>query len=274
MALDNVKHSSADGPLGDIAYLARSDHRVSALVVLSDSPQSRDELCETTDVSSSTIRRTLGEFEKRSWVRKNGHQYEATQLGSFIAEAMQELIDRVETERKLRDVWHWLPDEFGELSVETWTDLRVTVAEPDFPYRPINRFESLLQGTTRFRCLRPEVALMEPCFELLFQLLKAQANVTLIDRRACHAYFISTYPQRTAEMIQRDTFTVLEHDQLPLYGIGLLDDRVTISCFEQDSGTVRALIDTASPEVREWAESVYASYRTDARPIDMQQIVG
>ncbi|UWG50443.1 Transcriptional regulator, contains HTH domain [Halalkaliarchaeum sp. AArc-CO] len=274
MVLDNVKHSAADGPLGDIAYLVRSDHRVSVLVVLSDCPQGRDELCERTDVSSSTIRRTLGEFEKRSWVCKNGHQYEATQLGSFIAEAMQVLIDRVETERKLRDVWHWLPEEFGELSVETWPDLRVTVAEPDFPYRPINRFESLLQGTTRFRCLRPEVSLMEPCFGLLFQLLDDEANITLIDRRACHAYFLSTYPERSAEMIQRDTFTALEHDRLPSHGIGLLDDRVTISCFEKGSGTVRALIDTDSQEVREWAESIYASYRADARPIDSQQIVG
>lgn len=274
MVLDNVRHSTADGSLGDVAYLARSEHRVSALVALSNRPRDRSELCELTGVSSSTIRRTLSEFEKRSWVRKNGNQYEATQLGSFIAEAMQELIHRVETEQKLRDVWHWLPDEFGGFSIETWTDLRVTVAEPDFPYRPINRFESLLQGTTRFRCLRPEVALMEPCLELLLQLLDDEADITLIDRRACHAYFISTYPERSAEMIERDTFTALEHDQLPSHGIGLLDDRVTISCFEKDSGTVQALIDTDSPEVREWAESVYASYRADARPIDTQRIVG
>ncbi len=73
-------------------------------------------------------------------------------------------------------------------------------------------------------------------------------------------------------MLKQDNFTVLEHNELPSYGIGLLDDRVAISCYEQDSGTVQAMIDTDVPEVRDWANSVYASYRSDARPIESQRI--
>lgn len=46
---------------------------------------------------------------------------------------MEDLLERVETERKLRDVWNWLPDEVGDFPVETWTDLTVTVADPDPP---------------------------------------------------------------------------------------------------------------------------------------------
>lgn len=273
MAIGNIKHGGAESPIDDIAYLARSEHRVPTLVALTERPRSRSELCELTGVSSSTIRRSLGEFEDRTWIRKEEHQYVATRLGKAIAVGMEDLLARAETERKLRDVWHWLPDGVRRLSVETWAEMTVTVAEPDSPYRPVNRVESLLRTTTAFRFLRPEVALMEPCLAVLLQLIDDGATITLVDRPSCHTYFLSTYPERSSEMLKQENFTVLEHDELPSYGIGLLDDRVVISCYEQESGIVQAVVDTDVPTVRNWANSVYDSYRSDARPIKPRQLV-
>lgn len=261
-----MKSYTTESPIDDVAYLARSEHRVDALVAMTTRPRNRSELCELTGVSSSTIRRTLGEFEDRSWIRKEGYRYETTQLGAVIASGIEELLGRVETERSLRDVWRWLPDEVTEFPVETWSDMTVTVAEPDSPYRPVNRFTSLLRGTNGFRFLGPEVALMEPCLDVLHRLLDDGVDITLVDRPSCHTYFFSTYPEQSTEMLKRDNFTVLEHDDLPQYGIGLLDDRVALSCYQQDCGTVKALIDTDAPLVREWAESVYASFESEARP--------
>ncbi|WP_433634041.1 helix-turn-helix transcriptional regulator [Halomicrococcus sp. NG-SE-24] len=209
----------------------------------------------------------MSEFEDRNWVRKEGYQYVATRLGEAIATGMEDLIELSETEQKLRDIWHWLPDEVIELPTETWSELTVTLPEPDSPYRPVNRFKSLLQQTNEVRYLRPEVALMEPCFDALLSLIDAGVDMTLIDRPSCHAYFITTYPERSLEMEKRDNFTVLEHDKLPQCGIGLLETRVIISCYEQDSGSVQALIDTDVPAIREWAESTYASFEIDARPV-------
>ncbi len=269
-----MKQHTTDSPIVDIAYLARSEHRVPTLIALTERPRSRSELCELTGVSSSTMRRTLEEFNDRFWVRKDGYQYVATRLGEAIASGMNDLIERVETERKLRHVWHWLPDTISELPFDTWSELTVTVAEPDAPYRPARRFESLLRETTTVRFLRPEVALMDLCFDLLHRLVAEGADITLIDRPECHAYFLSTYPVRSSEMEHHDNFTVLEHDEFPPYGVGLLDARVTISCYEPGSGTVHALIDTDTPAVREWAEAVYETYRSSARGFESQPSVG
>ncbi|WP_418286220.1 helix-turn-helix transcriptional regulator [Halorubrum sp. DTA46] len=217
------------------------------------------------------MRRTLDEFNDRRWIDKDGYQYVATRLGEAIASGIEDLIERVETERKLRSVWQWLPDAISAFPFETWSDLTITVAEPDAPYRPVGRFESLLRETTTVRFLRPEVALMDLCFDLLYQLIAEGVEMRLIDRPECHRYFLSTYPNRSSEMIRQDHFTILEHDNLPSYGTGLLDDCVTISCYERDSGTVHALIDTDAPAVREWAESLYETHRADARRVELQK---
>ena len=272
MDMNSTLYQTPDSPIGDVAYLSRSKHRIPALIALSERARSRSELCEEIGVSSSTIRRTLNEFEDRLWIRKDGYQYVATRLGEAIATEMDDLLDWFETERKLRDVWHWLPDEISEFPIETWSELTITVADPDVPYRPVKRFESLLKETTTLRFLHPAVALMDPCFDVLCQQVDNGADVTLIDRPNCHTYFLSTYPKRSSELLQQDNFTVLEHDELPPHGTGLLNDRVVISCYEQDSGTVQAVIDTDVRVIHKWAQSVYEGYRSGARPIESQQI--
>ena len=145
----------------------------------------------------------------------------------------------------------------------------VTVAEPDAPYRPVDRFESLLEETNELRLVRHDIALMEPCFEVLVQLIDDGVDVALVARPESHTYFLSTYPERSVNMMQQDNFTVLEHDDLPSCGTGLLDERVVISCYEQDSGTVHVLIDTDVAAVREWGQSVCETYASEAQPVEL-----
>jgi predicted transcriptional regulator len=209
----------------------------------------------------------LNQFEDRIWIRRDGYQYTATRLGEVIASGMEDLIERVETEQKLRNVWHWLPDEVSEYP-ETWVAMTVTVAEPDAPYRPVNRFKSLLRETDELRFVRPEIAMMEPCLDVLRQQIDGGVDIVLVDRPRSHTYFLSTYPEHSSEMMQQDNFTVLEHDDLPPHGVGLLDERVAVSCYEQDSGTVHALIDTDVAAVREWAQSVFETYTSEAQPVE------
>ncbi|WP_254863634.1 helix-turn-helix transcriptional regulator [Halovivax gelatinilyticus] len=256
------------GAIGDVAYLARSDHRVPTLVALTERPRSRSELCELTGVSSSTIRRTITEFETRSWIRKEGYRYEATRLGEAVSSGMVDLLERVETERKLRDVWNVLPDEAAGLVVDAWTDVTVTLAVPNFPYRPVNRFESLLRWANEVRFLRPEIALMEPCLDTLHRRIDEGGEITLVARPSCHEYFFSSYPERSSEMVAQETFSVLECDDLPPYGIALLDDVVALCCYDGDRGTVQALVETDVSTVREWAESTYEQVHREARALD------
>ena len=250
----------------DVAFLARSTHRVVALGALAERPRSRSELLATTGVSSSTIGRTLGAFERRNWIRRNGRAYEATQLGAFVASGMRRLTERLETERRLRDVWQWLPDEASGFTVDMCADAVVTVAGATDPYRPVNRFRSLLGRTDRFRFVGFDLALLEPCKDEFRRRVVDGMRAEIIDPPSVARHVLSIYPDHCVAPLESGNLSILIHDDVPPYGVSLFDDRVGISGYDPDSGTVQVLVDTDAPAARAWAESTYETYRREARP--------
>lgn len=265
--------SSTESPIDDIGYLARSEHRAPTLVALTVRPRSRSELWELTGVSSSTIRRTLSEFEDRNWIRRNEYQYEVTRLGAYIASAVAELIERVEIERNLRDVWHWLPGEESGFTVEMCAGAVVTVAEADDPYGPINRFRTLIGETDRFRFIESSLALCEPHRDEFCQRVIDGLQAEIIDPPSVAKYIRSTYPELSSETLASGNLTIRLHDDLPPYGIGIFDHRIAIFGHDPDSVTVRVLLDTDSRDAREWAKEKYSFYRRKTPTVPFETVV-
>ncbi|TYL36449.1 MarR family transcriptional regulator [Natronococcus pandeyae] len=256
--------------IDDVAFLTRSPHRVVALEALSDAPQDRDDLRAVTGSSSSTVRRLLREFEDRNWVERTGHHYQATQLGAFVARAMTAVIDRIETERRFREIWEHAPGEDDGFTIDMCIDATVTVAEPTNPYCTIDRFRSLLKAASEFRFVGPQVALVEPCLDELRNHLDDGLDLRVIDQPERAESFLRSHPEYTALLLEGDDPPVLVHDDLPTYGIVISDDRVAICCCDGDTGTVQAVIDTDAPAARQWAESAYERYLHEASPLDLE----
>ena len=250
-------------PLDEVEFLARSDHRVTALAALARRPQSRADLLAMTGVSQSTIGRTLRAFEDRNWIRRDGQYYEATQLGTFVAEGIRELIDRFETERSLRNVWQWLPSKASGFTIEMMSDAVVTVAETDDPYRPVNRFRSLLRETDQFRFVGFDLALLEPCKDELCQRTIDGMQTEILDPPSVVDHIRSAYPEQFAAALESGNLTLRVRDDLPPYGVGIFDERIAITGYDPTTGTVKVLTDTDAPEAREWAESIYTAYRRE-----------
>jgi predicted transcriptional regulator len=269
-----MEASATSSPLTDVEYLARSAHRVTALSALGERPRSRAELLALTDVSHSTVRRTLRAFEERRWVRRDGKRYEATQLGAFVAAGMEELLDRLETERMLRDVWNLLPTEASDFTVWMWADAVVTTAETDAPYRPVNRFLMLLRRADRFRFVGFHPALLELCLEELCQQCLDGMDAEIVDPPTVADDLRATAPARSACAVESGALAVRIHDDVPPYGIGIFDDRVAIFGYDPDSGTVRVSLDTDAPTARDWVESRYQAIRQESRPPEVEPSTG
>ena len=266
--------NTTNSPLEEIEFLARSEHRVTALTALAERPQRRADLRAMTGASASTVARTLRAFDERNWISRDGDRYEATQLGAYVAAGMRELIDRLETEQQLRAVWPWLPGEASGFTVEMAADAVVTVAEPDAPYRPVNRFASLLRRTDRFRFVGADVALLEPCKDDLRRRIVDGMETEIIDPPRVAEYIRSTYRDHCAAPLESGNLAVMVHDDLPPYGVSCFDDRIAVSCCDRTTGMVRVLIDTDAADAREWAESTFERYRREARPLALEPTVG
>lgn len=256
-----------ESALDDIEFLARSSSRVTALEMLAEHPRSRDELQTLTGASPSTVGRILRAFEERHWIQRNGHQYTATSLGAFVATRFEDLIEQIEAERMLREVWQWLPSEDDGFTIEMGADATITIADINDPYRPVNRFESLLRDTDQFRFVGFDLALLEPCRDELAQRILGGMDAEIIDPPSIANYILTTYPKHCADPLASGNLTVWLHEELPPYGISLFDDRIGISGYNQESGTVQVFFDTDHPTAREWAESIYEEYLRDARSL-------
>ena len=270
---NGIRQHTTESPIDDIAYLTRSEHRTPTLVALTERPRSRSELCELANVSSSTMRRTLGEFEDRTWIHKEGYQYVATCLGEAIASGMEDLLDRVETEQTLRDVCHLLPDEVIEFTIEGSSETTVVVADHNAPYRPVSRFRSLLLGTDRFQFLGVDLALLEPCREEFRRRILDGMQAEIINPPGAARYILSTYPELCTDILESGNLNPLVHDDVPSYGISFFDDRIAVNDYDPDKAGVDVLIDTDTLTAHEWAESVYTTYKSEARPLEYQQII-
>lgn len=259
--------TTTNAPLDDVAFLARSEHRVVALEALAERPRTRAELQALAGASSSTVGRTLRRFEERCWVTRVDGSYEATPLGAFVSAGLDALLERVETERELRAIWEWLPADLEDVVIELGAGGVVTNADADEPYRPVNRFVSLLESTERFRFAGRDLALLEPCRDVLRRRILEGMEAEIVDPPSIASYVLETYPEFCRACFESGNLAVSTHDDLPPYGVCLFDDRVALGFHNAANGTVQALIDTDAPAGREWAESVYASYRREARPL-------
>jgi predicted transcriptional regulator len=261
-----------DAALEEIDYLARSSHRVGVIEELTDGGRDRRDLRAATGASSPTMSRILTDFEDRQWIVRDGPTYELTRLGEYVAERFLGLRDAMAVERKLRDVWQWLPREMPGFSADLFADAVVSYPGPKYPYEPVERLTQLIQGTDRLRGFD----------SIVYKSINNEAVCeAVLDGMALEYVYspvalegtVAWNPKRVMEAAAREHCTVYVHDDLPdghRCGLGIVDDRAGICCHDVETGALTAVIDTDAPEAREWAIATFERVRREADPVGPQ----
>ena len=262
-------------PLGEIAFLARSDHRVEVFDVLAGRPCDRTDLRATTGASSPTMGRILSDFEERHWIVRNGRTYELTRLGEFVAERFADLREAMETEQKLRDVVPWLPREMEGFTVDLFADATVSYPGSGYPYQPVERVTQLIESTESMRGFGTTVV-KSSNLEAACRAILDGMEFEFIYSPGVLETIAAWNPEKIAEADACENCTTLLHDSLPdsdWCGLGIYDDRVGICCHDVETGLLKAVVDTDSPAALAWAESVYERYRNEAQRLDEAPVV-
>ncbi|ELY87850.1 transcriptional regulator [Natrialba hulunbeirensis JCM 10989] len=255
--------------LDDIEFLVSSPHRVGVLDALTSGPCDRDELRTATGASSPTMGRVLADFQDRHWIERDGKTYQLTELGEFVAGWLEDFSDAIAYQRRLREVWPWLPHEIDGFTIELFTDVVISQPGPGYPYKPVERLTELITATGTMRGFGMALLKsgnLEPFFDHVLDGLHCE----YIYPPDVFEDLLSWDEDTVVETATRANYTILLHDDLPLddqCGICLFDDRVSICCYDTETGALQSLVDTESDEMRAWAESYYERFRDEARPL-------
>ncbi|MBX0324272.1 transcriptional regulator [Halomicroarcula sp. F13] len=261
-----------DPALDEIDFLTRSNHRVGVMEELTAGVRERRELRAATGASTPTMSRILTDFEDRRWIERSGPNYELTPLGEFVAERFLELREAMAIERKLRDVWQWLPREMEEFSVDCFADAVVSYPGPGYPYEPIERLSHLIEGTTRLRGF-DSIVFKSINNEAVCQAVLDGMELEYVYSPTALEQTLAWNPERVMEAASREHCHVYVHDALPdrtRCGLGIVDDRAGICCHDPETGALTAVIDTDAPAAREWAIATFERVRDEARPVEPQ----
>ncbi|WP_306061750.1 helix-turn-helix transcriptional regulator [Natronococcus wangiae] len=264
-----------DSAIRDIQFLARSEHRVGALEALFDGRHDRRDLRAATGASDPTVGRVVRDLEDRSWIVRSGPAYELTPLGEYVTARFLDLREGMRTGETLRDVWQWLPREMEGFAVEYFEDAVVSYPGPNYPYEPVERVTRLLESTDSIRGLGTTIY-KSGNLEVFCRRVIDEMEMEYIYSRPVLRAIVEWNPDLTARAFECDNCTVLFHDSLPddnRCGLNIMDDRIGICGHDPKTAQLEAVIDTASPEAREWAEAVYERRRKEARPIQDHELV-
>ena len=255
-----------DPTLDDIEFLASSQHRVGVLDALLDAPHDRRELRTATGASSPTMGRVLTDLEDRHWITKAGRMYQVTNLGEFVATRFRAFRDAMRLERSLREAWPWLPHELENFTIELFADVTLARPGPGYPYQPVERVTELVEGAGLMRGFGM-VMLKSSNLEVFFERSLEDLRSDYIYPPEVFEQILEWDPEAVLEAVHHRNCTVWLHDDLPLddrCGICLFDDHVSICCYDGETGSLEATIDTGSPELVAWAESYYECLRAEA----------
>ncbi|MFC6718371.1 helix-turn-helix transcriptional regulator [Natrialbaceae archaeon GCM10025810] len=236
------------------------------LEALLEGPLDRREIEDRLEISRATSHRYVAWLDERELVEKVDGRFRLTWRGAAVAEEILRFEANVRTAHRLTPLLEAVCDDHRDFVLEPFVDARVTVAEPDDPFRPVERFLALVRESETLRGFNTTHMAPLSVGEFHHQLFE-ETDTEIIYLPGIVETLFETYPERARRAIEAGHLTLRTRGNLP-YGLAIFDDRVGIGGYDEATGLMGVFVDTDEPIAREWAERVYASVRNDSAPLD------
>lgn len=250
----------------DTAALITLVRRAPALAALRKQPLDRRDLQECLDVSKPTVHRLTRTLGEKGLVEKPDGRFALTGMGEAVADVVAEFTRSVETAHRLAPLLDILQHPYSTIDVAAFADATVTTAEPSDPYHPMRRYYSLIEQTGTLRGF-DTTTLSPEYIDAIHQQIRNGMETEIVYPPTVAARLLSAHPERIEELFESGHLVLRIHPDLS-HGLTIFDERIGISSYCETTGALRTFIDTNSFAAREWAETVYESYWTEAERFD------
>ena len=237
--------------------------RIDVVEKLLEEPSDKRGLVDELDVSRSTIDRSTRELETAELAQYSNGRFELTSLGRMVAVEFSNIIDSIQLRQGLNPFFRWTPGtEFG-FDLTCLQDAELLVPKPGNPYSMINRHVKLIEDTEHPRVVLPLCGLHG--YEAVHQgVVQEGGRVDSVVAPSVAETIQSNadFMELTEEMLPTGRFTAHVYEGEIPYFLGLFEEKVQMGVDE--GGEPRALLETDSEEVYEWAEQKYQEYEENA----------
>ena len=236
------------------------------LEALRGEPLDRREIEERLDVSRATSHRFTQWLDEQNLVEKVDSRFQLTGAGEAVADEVLRFEANVGTVHRLSPLLEAVCEDHQEFVLEPFVDAEVIHAKPDDPYRPVERFLSLLRDSESFRGFNTTHMAPLVLGEFHHQIFE-KTDTEIVYLPPIVEKLFETYPKRALEAIESGHLALRTRDDLP-YGLAIFDNRVGIGGYDEDTGLMQVFVDTDTQIAREWAERVYASVKASSKPLE------
>lgn len=251
----------------EIEFLAGSKTRVRILDLLSRHDQlDKQELRDQIDASRTTVQRNLDTLVDQGWIQNTNRTYEIDTCGDLIAEKFLNLTETVQAERQLQPFLTHVDRSDINIDIELLADAELLVAEPGNPWSMINRHVECLKGMDHCRGFLPFTGLhaSEAGHERVVN-HGAESELVVTPEIADIHFSNSAYKELTEEMVETGRSDYFVYDgELP-YALVLIDGLAQVVVADGDEP--RAMLETDSEEVIDWAQNKYESYKQQSQKV-------
>ena len=254
----------------DIVYVVKVEtdtlinlvRRAPVFAALSERPMDRRDLQDHLDVSRPTVHRLTRALIDCGLIKRVNGEFMLTAFGEAVAAAVTSFEQSVDTAQEIAPLLRVAKEHDLALEGSAFTDATVTNAESGNPYRPANRFMTLLEDTDQLRGLDPS-SINPLHLDQIYTRIVGGMETDVVFPPGVVEELFEANPDRATRALESGNLTVHSHDDLP-FGVTICDDRIGIGIYDTETGILRTYIDTDDPSARKWAKRVYSNYRNEA----------
>lgn len=256
-----------------VEFLSRSKIRAQILEVLyQEEKLSRDELRDVIPASRTTIQRNIESLIERGWVKNTNRTYMIAPCGEIVAEGFDACRQKMQAAKQLQPFLEWTSTEVLDIDLEHLTDATVITATENNPYAPVNAHIEAVKEAEQVIGILPSVG--RDAVEITSKRAKnGDAEYEVVVKEGCVDVLVSDqmYARHLEDVVGTGRYSIFVFNGDIPYYLGVLDERVQIGV-EGDDGIPRALVETDSEPVREWAQEKITWYRQRSKQFRMSDL--
>ncbi|TYL39796.1 hypothetical protein CV102_05800 [Natronococcus pandeyae] len=247
-----------------IRYLSGSPTRVAVLEQVCDGPTSPAALVDATNVSRTTVHRTLTDLVERNWVERTDGGYAATAVGALALEAYRNAQTQFRTLERVEPFLARIDTGVDDLEIEWFRTAELSTVSESNPHQPLEWYADRLEAADpeRLRGVAPVIS--RQFIAVHAPVLEQGTPAELVIDEPTYRTIAEQYPDTLRSSVSLPNYELYVARESPSVGITLIDSAVFLGVYN-DGGQLVATIESTDERLRAWAADRYREYRDEAQ---------